>query len=251
MAETTDESRTSSTADAPDPLAKLYHMSTTAGVGTQEYVAINVFAVISVVLGLASGLLLMGWDNPTLFYVLLVIPIAGLIFAILAIAQIRNSNGTQAGIGWAIGGVLLSLIFAATVTAHHIQSNIEAEREQAAIKALVDRFGQALIAGDYAAARTMFVPQFQEQWPPELFRTQLERVLVSENLGKLQGARASDRIAIDDYAGGKRGVGQMIFQFEKVPNAPIGAQFEKSAADWQILFCDLFPPQGPGGPGRQ
>lgn len=233
-----------------EPLARLFHMSTTAGVGTQEYVAINTFAVIAVVLGLASGLLMMGWDNPTVFFVLLVIPLAGLIFAIAAIAQIRGSNGTQAGIGWAIGGVLLSLVFAGFVTAHHVQSNIAAAKEQDAIKSLADRFGKALLAKDYAAAHNLFTVDFQAVWNLDAFRTQLERTLQLELLGKLQGVQASDLAAVEEYQGRKRAAGQMLFDFEKKPKAPIFTQYLKVGEEWRIAGGDLFPEQGPNPTGR-
>ena len=56
-----------------DPLARLHHMSTTAGITTQEYVAINVASVVTVVLGMLSLAVL-------LFHqvVLLVIPAAAI-----------------------------------------------------------------------------------------------------------------------------------------------------------------------------
>ncbi len=242
MAETTDANRTAPSDAADEPLAKLYHMSATAGVGTQEYVAINPFAVIAVVLGLASALLLMGWNYPTLFYVLLVIPLAGLIFALMAISQIRNSNGTQAGIWWAVGGVLLSLVFAGTVTAHHIQRRIEADRQQQAVATLAERFGQAVMAGDYAAARDLFTPEFQQVWSLEQFRGHLERVLVSETLGKLRAIRPGPRAAIEDFAGGQRAVGRLMFDFEKLDGQPLVIRYERAPdGDWKIVSTELFP----------
>ena len=43
----------------PDPLAKLHKMSTTAGVASQQYVAVNTSAVIAALLGVASALALL------------------------------------------------------------------------------------------------------------------------------------------------------------------------------------------------
>src|SRR5687767_9055265 len=73
--------------DGADPLAKLHRMSRTAGLGTQDYVAINVAAVVSALLGLASVLALVT-------SLLLVIPVAGVICGLVALYQIKDSNGT-------------------------------------------------------------------------------------------------------------------------------------------------------------
>src|SRR3954464_12472461 len=69
---------------APDPLASLKKMSTTAGVGSQEYVAVNPGAGAALRLGVAS-LLVSRHD------VLLLIPAAGVVCAIVAWRQISNS----------------------------------------------------------------------------------------------------------------------------------------------------------------
>ena len=45
--------------DGPDPLAGLYHMSNTAGLSTQDYVAINPVAIWSVFFGVASVLVVL------------------------------------------------------------------------------------------------------------------------------------------------------------------------------------------------
>src|SRR5215213_1889000 len=78
--------------DAPDALARLHKMSTTAGITSQEYVAINIPAIIALVLGLASVVALLNVSG-----VLLVIPLAAIVTAFAALSQIRASNGTQTG----------------------------------------------------------------------------------------------------------------------------------------------------------
>src|SRR5437762_797964 len=96
--------------DAPDPMTRLYKMSTTAGVGSQDYVAINNAAIVSVILGLCTALAFLGIP-------FLIVGAAGIVFGIIAIAQIRHSNGTQGGIGLAVLGILLSLALAGSVAA--------------------------------------------------------------------------------------------------------------------------------------
>ena len=89
----------------PDPLGKLHHHTVaTAGVGTQRYVAINPTAVAAPDAGFGSILVFLS-------SMLLVIPLAGLICGIIAVVQVRRSNGTQTGMGLAVGGILLCLGF--------------------------------------------------------------------------------------------------------------------------------------------
>src|SRR5205085_7590050 len=90
------------TAVDDDPLARLHKMSTTAGLGTTDYVAINALAVASVFLGLASLLAML---DP----LLLVLPVLAIACSIWALTQIRNSGGTQSGRGLAVLGLVLSL----------------------------------------------------------------------------------------------------------------------------------------------
>src|SRR4051812_11954856 len=92
-----------------DPLSHLHKMSTTAGLGSGEYVAVNGMAVVAIILGLASSLSLLD----TAF--LVSVPPLTIVLAILALWQISDSNGTQTGRGLAIGGLLLALLFAAAV----------------------------------------------------------------------------------------------------------------------------------------
>src|SRR5437867_2385125 len=91
--------------EPPDPMAHLHKMSTTAGVGSQDYVAINNAAIVSVILGLCTALAFLGIP-------FLIIGAAGIVFGIIALVQIRHSNGTQGGAGLAILGILLSLVIA-------------------------------------------------------------------------------------------------------------------------------------------
>src|SRR5580704_164893 len=77
---------------ATEHLVNLPKMSATAGVGVQEYVAVSVSAVFSLLLGFASLLAIM--ENA-----LIVIPILALALSIVALRQINRSNGTQTGRG--------------------------------------------------------------------------------------------------------------------------------------------------------
>src|SRR2546421_5328731 len=85
-----------------DPLAHLHKMSTTAGLGSGDYVAVNGTAVFALLLGVASALALMT-------EVLLIIPLVCVVAAVVAWGQIRHSNGTQTGKGLVIVAMALGL----------------------------------------------------------------------------------------------------------------------------------------------
>ena len=72
--------------DEPDPLASLHKMSTTAGITSQEYVAINIPSIIALIVGLAGVV-------AALTPVLLLVPVAGVVVGMVALSQIRASNG--------------------------------------------------------------------------------------------------------------------------------------------------------------
>src|SRR3954462_15428509 len=93
-----------------DPIAHLHKMSTTAGLGSGDYVAVNAVAVVAALAGLASTLALA--DN-----VLFLIPLVGVVLAIIPLMQISHSNGTQPGRAIAVGGLILSLLFTGLVGA--------------------------------------------------------------------------------------------------------------------------------------
>ena len=76
-------------------------MSRTAGLGTTDYVAVNTTAVTALILGLLSGLSLLGT-------IMLVLPVATLVVGIIAVVQVRRSAGTQSGTAIAALGLLLA-----------------------------------------------------------------------------------------------------------------------------------------------
>ena len=93
-------------------------MSTTAGLGSGDYVAINGAAIASILIGVGSAIVL--FDSK----MLLVVPLAGIVCAILAWVQISQSNGTQTGRAVAAIGMLLSLGFGGFYTAKSVYSVI-------------------------------------------------------------------------------------------------------------------------------
>ena len=122
-----------------DPLTGLRKMSTTAGVGLSDYVAINPIAIASTLLGLGSVLV------PVLDYnFLLIIPIAAVVTAIIAWRQIRRSNGTQTGNGLALLGVVLAVLIGGGTVAAQVITTIRYKPDTDQVSAMVAKLGDEI-----------------------------------------------------------------------------------------------------------
>src|SRR5436309_1753992 len=136
-----------------DPLAHLHKMSTTAGLGTTEYVAINPLAVATVFLGLASALALL--DNT-----LLAVPVLAVVMAVVSLRQIAGSGGTQTGRGLAILGLLLAFAFSGVVLARSLVHQFRTRQDTQQIDALVKEASDKIAQGNSDAAYGMFSERF-------------------------------------------------------------------------------------------
>jgi hypothetical protein len=147
-----------------DRLAQLHRMSRTAGVGSSEYAAVNTLSVIAAVLGLASALALMH----EIFILVTCVP--GIILAVAAIVQIRQSNGTQTGMPLAILGLAACLAFGGAKGFKQVQSARQQVNDQEEIALVIADFGKRLGDNDYAGAYAMTDPQFQARVPLTRFQ---------------------------------------------------------------------------------
>ena len=148
--------------EPPDPLAKLHRMSTTAGVASQQYVAVNTTAVIAALLGVASGLAVFSQT-------LLIIPVAAIVCAIVAWRQIADSNGTETGKGLAIGGLLLSLLIGGGIFGKQLLASARARADGHAMEAIVAQLNDDLRAGNYAEAYQLFSVTFRTRVSQDAF----------------------------------------------------------------------------------
>jgi hypothetical protein len=152
-----------------DPLLHLHKMSTTAGVGTGDYVAVNVTSVVAVVFGLAS---LLAMFNT----VLLVFPIVGVILALIALRQIVNSNGTQTGKGLAILGLALSGIITATIFCVQGLQVLHRRADQQALADLAQKYGQSIAQDKFDDAYDLFDPDFKNRVSKQAFIVHLTSI---------------------------------------------------------------------------
>src|SRR5271168_3196883 len=118
-----------------DHFSQLPRMSPTAGAGDQEYVAINIPSVFSLLLGFTSLLALMN-------AVLVIIAVLAVALATLGLRQINRSNGTQTGAGIAMVGLFLAVSIGSFVLAQASMEGFTRQRDRQAIADLAQRFGQ-------------------------------------------------------------------------------------------------------------
>jgi hypothetical protein len=171
-----------------DPLLHLHKMSTTAGLGTQEYVAVNVTSVIAVLFGLAS---LLAIATPAL----LIFPVVGVGLSLVALHQVRNSNGTQTGAGLAILGLLFSGLITAGIFSYEGIQTLHRHNDQQAIANLSQQYGSLLDQRKFAEAYDLFDPEFQNRVGKQSFINTLTTV---QNQGTL--VPPIDRIAWNGLA---------------------------------------------------
>ena len=235
-----------------DPLATLHRMSTTAGLGSQDYVAINLWAVVTLVLGIACSLVLLS-------NMLLVIPLAAIVFGIASLRQISGSNGTQTGRGIAWLGMLLGVGMCAFVGVRQYQDWSAARAEQAAIEQTVAALDKLVLSGKYAETWDLFSNRFKQAkgLTQEQFAARWKQLDSNETYGKITGIHTNNRIAMEVMGDGTKAAATMIvITFSKTDQAIRREMyFRKEPTGWIIEDIPvLFPtpevqPSAPPGPG--
>jgi hypothetical protein len=232
------------TPPADDPLAHLHKMSTTAGLGTTDYVAVNGTSIVALILGLASGLSL--FDR-----VLLAIPVVAIVLAIIAIVQIRDSNGTQTGKGLAALGILLALLFVGLVGGKAVAETYTNREDEIAIEKVIADLDQTLRAGKYSDAydrlfAERFTSRFTEQTFMETWKHMVEGTKESQGMTDMK-SNGRTEFDVNPDTEQKTAVSMAIMDFG--PNSarlPIVFLKDPSGA-WKVSdIPDLFktPPQG-------
>lgn len=154
-----------------DPAMKaLFRMSRTAGVGLQDYAAVNTLAVSGLLLGVASFLAVIVGDS----LAILIVPVVAAVVSIVALRQVIRSNGTQTGQYLAIGGLLLAVAFAAVNIVGHLRvSSREAQYKQELHDFIPKLLSSATTQGANDAY-LMFSDRFRERVTLETFQRQMQ-----------------------------------------------------------------------------
>jgi hypothetical protein len=228
--------------DQDDAISHLHKMSTTAGVGSQDYVAINNAAIVSVILGMCTALAFLGIP-------FLIVGAAGIVSGIIALVQIRHSNGTQGGRGLAILGMLLSLALAGSVAAVNIIDWKKEQQDQAEIDQMLEQLGQVVASEQYDKAYQFFTPEFHGVLKLEVFRIQLQQY--QQYFGRIEGMSSNGRFQFFAAADGTPvAQTQTMFRFKKPTAASqpavsleprrVPTSLHKMDGQWRINAMDAF-----------
>jgi len=225
-----------------DPLSHLHKMSTTAGLGSGDYVAVNGAAVATLLLGLASALVL-------LETFLLIIPLAALVVAVIAWRQIKNSNGTQTGKGLIAVGALCALGFGGFVVAREATAGMRTREDRAAIAMHITEIGEKVRAGEYDTLYGMFSDRFRQAVPRDVFDERFNSVRNSEIYGALQSTTWNGlaEFFTDPGTGARYAAVKIDFNVEKADRPfPVTLSLRKTEQGWVIeTMPELFPPPPP------
>ena len=233
-----------------DPLARLHKMSTTAGLGTTEYVAINPVSVTAIFAGFASGLALL---DP----ILLAIPVLAIVLSIVALHQIKKSGGTQAGRGLAWGGLLLALLFAGLVggraglVALHNRSDVNA------IAQFVSDFDADLKAGKFDDAyQNRTTDNFRSHVTREQFANTWKMITGNKVYGKFTRVSSNNRLEfVPNPSGDRAAFGMIVAEFQTANgdnSDRLETRYVKDATgQWRIdempTIFSTQPPAPPSG----
>jgi hypothetical protein len=226
-----------------DPLSHLHKMSTTAGLGSGEYVAVNGAAVFALILGLFSTLALFET-------ILLVIPLAAVIVAVIAWRQIAESNGTQTGKGLVLVALLLALGLGGFVVAKETTRGLRTRDDRAAINRTVIEFGDKVKAGDLTGAYNMFSENFRKAVDVERFNRQMNLVRESEIFGKLKDTQWNGLADFqsDPETGNRYAITKLKMNLDKT-TIEVDATLRKDGAKWVFEgMPTFFPPPSQGRP---
>jgi len=241
-----DSSKGSTAGDSP--LRGLYKMSTTAGLGSADYVAINVTSVLAFLLGVASiSAVVFGLP-------LLIVPLAAIIFGIVGIQKVNNSNGTQTGRLFAILGLILAVVFASMLIVRTVQDRSRQRADEQKIDAIIQQLGTAIVASDYDKAYALFSERFAQRVPKTVFDSRWKPIGSTELLGPLKTITGNGEFAFDTdptsdirYA---RTVLMLTFEKSDTPSR-LQILFRHTGDAWIIEdMPDLFPPPQSGMPGQ-
>lgn len=225
-----------------DHFSHLHRMSTTAGVTNQDYVAVNPLAVVAALLGLASGLAFAS-------SLLLVIPIVGIVFALVAIRQIADSNGTQTGRGLAIVGLALCLLCAAGVMTVRYLAYAAVRNDTNAIASTLVDTGKLIGAADYRRAYDQqFDAQFKRNIPFDRFQQIWKNLQSDSYVGTLQTIRWNGVTPAFESGGGTTmAATKAKIKFEKGNEERFDVILKLEDGKWRINAMPQFfqPPKKP------
>lgn len=221
-----------------DPIASLHKMSTTAGVGVGEYVAINNLAITATLLGLGTALVFVAWP-------LIMLGGAAIICGIIGLWQVRKSNGTQSGRVLAWMGILLSVLIAGGWGANEARREMALRPEEEKINQLIEQMSQFVSAGEFGKAYELTGAPFREKVSLAQFESGWK--LTQQEMGALQSMRGNNYF---DFAPEETGaitartMAELHFA-KAASDVRIRLELRKERGEqWRFIIIGLFDSSG-------
>jgi hypothetical protein len=227
-----------------DPFSHLHKMSTTAGLGSGDYVAINAAAVVALLLGAGSATVL--FNN--LFF--LIFPVLGVITGIIAWRQIAESNGTQTGREVAAIGLLLALGFGGFAGFRTVYGSFRNHSDEVQIVSQLQKLGSLLKGEDYAGAYAMFDTPFRKRVPRSEFESKWRGIATSPILGNVQSIDWNKLLSfdIDPVDDSRVATGMMLMKCKPDEPLRVSMSFRFEDGNWLV---DQIPQMFPADEGKQ
>jgi hypothetical protein len=239
---TTNPPPTAATPVDDDPLAHLYRMSRTAGLGTGEYSSINPLAVAGLFFGIASVMVIYGW-------ILLLIPFTAVILCLVALRQIIGSNGTQVGAWLAVIGLILATLFGGWELASGAIEEARTHEDRQQITALIDHFSQDAQTKNLQDAYNLFTPKFKAIITPDAFEQQFKIRYDSPYYGQIKSITWNGRVGFEAGADpGELLAAAIVLVAADHLTEPVRNKmvFHKLSGQWMIdAMPDWFTPPPP------
>jgi hypothetical protein len=225
-------------AGGQEALSHLYHMSTTAGVGSQDYVAINPTSIAALLLGLGSVVVVLG-------YILLLVPAVGIVCAIVALIQISRSNQTQTGRGLAISGLVLCVLFAGGRLGFAGYQRLHTASDERQVAQLMHELGDDLEARRYDQAYALFDDRFRARVDMAEFTQEFDN-FIKVGIGRvlsIEWNRQGMEFEQTPDSGTTYGTAMGLFRFASGGEPTrLVIQFDKISGQWKITSIpNLFP----------
>ena len=186
---------------------------------------------------------------------LLFIPAASLICGIVAIRQIRNSNGTQVGMGLAGGGVLLSLLLGGGVLAAQTIEAVHRHADEREIAGLIQQIGQQIHDEQYDTIYAQASQRLRDRIPHDDFVRGVSAFNIVAQVGRLEWLRWNDEpmyFEVNPDSGFEQAGAMAMEKMEKLPEP--GRQlmtFVKESGKWSLYdLSGVFLQQQQPGKGR-
>lgn len=233
-------------ASSADPIQRLHKMSTTAGAGAQEYVAINNLAVAAAFLGAGAALAVVFQTG-----LFLILGVAGVVLGGIAIYQIQNSNGTQGGRLIALGGMALAALFTVLFIVQSVRADARRKATEREVDAAIAQLGTHLRSKDFRAIYAAFAPELQKDWPYPEFETHLQSLL--QVAGTVGSAQSNGVYQIQATGDGRFASTLLVVDFERFrENRQMVTFRQVEDGQWKVVRWGLFDRQQPrkqGGGG--